>query len=267
MSGIGAGIALLSYVLEVFGEHGLPPLEMAGLLVVSLILLAIYGYRSTQIAHPLLRLTLFRLRTFQAAVLGGFITRLGIGGIPFLFPLLFQVGLGLSSTTSGLLLMPPAFAAMFFKSVSSAVLARFGYRNILISNTVIMGLLVMIFSSIGPSTPVWVIVLEMFCYGFFSSMQYTSMNSLVYADVAPEETSKASTIASTMQQMSISFGVAVASLSTALFVPDRAHCTPVEMVAGIHKAFFVLGLLTALSSMIFLKVKSSDGEAMSRHKG
>ena len=86
----------------------------------------------------------------------------------------------------------------------------------LISNTVILGLLIWLFATIGVGTPVWLIVIQAFCYGFFSSLQYTSMNTLVYADVTEQQTSSASSIASTMQQMSISFGVATASLLTAL---------------------------------------------------
>ncbi len=98
----GSGIALLSYVLEVFGEHSLGGLEILGLLALSLLLLAGYGLHAAAAPFPLLRLALFRLRTFRAAVAGGFVTRIGIGGIPFLFPLLYQVGLGFTPIQSGL---------------------------------------------------------------------------------------------------------------------------------------------------------------------
>ena len=96
----GSGIALLSYVLEVFGEHRLSTGEILGLLAVSILLLAGYGFHATRSAYPMLRLTLFRIRTFRAAVAGSFVTRLGIGGIPFLFPLLYQVGLGFTPVQS-----------------------------------------------------------------------------------------------------------------------------------------------------------------------
>ena len=102
------------------------------------------------------------------------------------------------------------------------ILDRVGYRGVLISNTVILGLLLLLFATIGLRTPVWVIVLQAFCYGAFTSLQYTSMNTLVYADISEEQTSNASSIASTVQQMSISFGVAAAGLTTAFFVPQRS---------------------------------------------
>jgi EmrB/QacA subfamily drug resistance transporter len=262
----GSGIALLSYVLEVFGENTLSLGEILGLLAISILLLAGYGLHAAKTQFPLLELDLFRIRTFRAAVSGSFFTRLGIGGIPFILPLLYQVGLGFTPIYSGLMMMPQAIAAMSLKMTMPRILARFGYRGVLISNTLILGGLIGLFATIGLGTPVWLIVPTMFCYGFFSSLQYTSMNTLVYADVNEEQASSASTIASTMQQMSISFGVATASLVTAIFIPDRLHSTPLEMIHGIHYGFFVLGGLTVLSTIIFRELRSLDGNATSQHK-
>jgi EmrB/QacA subfamily drug resistance transporter len=262
----GSGVGLLSYVLEVFGEHTLSGREMLGLLAVAAGLLTAYGLRATRTALPLLRLTLFRIRTFRAAVSGSFFTRLGIGGIPFLFPLLYQVGMGFTPVQSGFLLMPQAIAAMLLKPAMPGILARVGYRWVLISNTVILGLLITLFATIGTRTPVWLIVIQTFFFGFFTSLQYTSMNTLVYADVTEEQTSSASSIASTMQQMAISFGVASASLATAFFIPDRFHSSAPEMIHGIHQAFLVLGALTVISTLIFSDLKSGDGESVSLHK-
>ena len=262
----GSGIALLSYVLEIFGEHTLSGPEMLGLLAISVLLLAGYGLHTSCMAHPLLRLALFRIRTFRAAVSGSFVTRLGIGGIPFLFPLLYQVGFGFSAIQSGLLMMPQALAAMSLKLTMPAILTRFGYRQVLISNTVLLGLIILLFATIGADTPVWLIVVQLFCFGFFTSLQYTSMNTLVYADVTETQNSSASTLASTAQQMSISFGVASASLVTAIFIPDRFHTDAAQMIHGIHRAFLVLGGLTVLSAIVFVGLKRDDGSAVSRHK-
>jgi MFS family permease len=262
----GSGVGLLSYVLEVFGEHTLSGAEMLGMLAVAAVLLATYGFRAGRTRFPLLRLSLFQIRTFRASVSGSFFTRLGIGGIPFLFPLLYQVGLGFTPIQSGMLLMPQAVAAMAMKVTMPPILARVGYRGVLVSNTVILGVLIIFFATIGAGTPVWLIVLQTFCYGFFTSLQYTSMNTLVYADVTEDQTSSASTIASTMQQMAISFGVASASLVTAFFIPERFHSNAPEMIHGIHKAFLVLGALTILSTLIFSDLKSGDGDNVSQHQ-
>src|SRR5665213_1605059 len=175
----GSGIALLSYVLEVFGEHRLSGGAILGLLALSAVLLIGYGLRASRTEFPLLRLALFRIRTFRASVDGSFFTRLGIGGILFLFPLLYQVGLGFTPIESGLLMMPQAVAALGLKLTVKGILDRFGYRAILISNTVILGLLIALSATIGVRTPAWLIVAQAFAFGFFASLQYTSMNTLV----------------------------------------------------------------------------------------
>jgi EmrB/QacA subfamily drug resistance transporter len=261
-----SGIALLSYVLEVFGEHRLSGAAIGTLSALSAALLVGYALHTAQARHPLLHLALFRLRTFRAAVGGSFFTRISIGGIPFLFPLLYQVGLGYTPIQSGLLMMPQAVAAMSLKMTMPPILARFGYRSVLVSNTMMLGGLIVLFATIGALTPVWLIVAQLFVYGFLQSLQFTSMNTLVYADVQAEEAGSASTIASTAQQLSMSFGVAVASLVAAVFVPDRFHTAPPQMIHGIHEAFVVLGVATMLSTVVFRGLKRTDGSAVSRHR-
>ena len=262
----GSGIALLSYVLEVFGEHTLGMVEVLGLLAISVALLAGYGLHARGVNFPLLELSLFRVRTFRTAVSGNFFTRLGIGGVPFLLPLLYQVGLGLSPVESGLLIMPQAVASMSMKLVMSRVLTRLGYRGVLISNTVMIGILLLWFATIGLSTSIPTIVVLAFLYGGFTSLQYTSMNTLVYADISDEQASRASSIASTSQQMSISFGVAIAGLATAFFLPAHAYADRTEFIHGIHKAFLALGGFTILSAIVFGRLRAGDGENVSLHK-
>src|ERR1700693_3682395 len=261
-----SGIAILSYVLEVFGEHRLSAASILALVILSALLLTAYGLHAARTAHPLLQLRLFRLRTFRTALRGSFFTRIGIGGIPFLLPLLYQVGLGFSPVQSGLLMMPQAIAAMSTKFLMPRILDRVGYRVVLLSNTVALGLLILLFATISAGTPAWWVVILLFCFGFFTSLQYTSMNTLVFADVSEQQTSSASTIASTAQQMSISFGVAAASLVTALFVPDRFHAAPRALMLGIHEGFLVLGTFTIISALVFSCLKGDDGSAVSQHK-
>ena len=262
----GSGIALLSYVLEVFGETTLSSREILGLLAISAALLAAYGLHTKRTPHPLLRLKLLGIRTFRVAVSGNLFTRLGIGGIPFLLPLLYQVGLGFSPIQSGLLIMPQAFAAMSLKLTMPMILRKFGYRSVLIINTLMLGVMIMLFATIDLETPVWLIVVMAFAYGFLTSLQYTSMNTLAYADVGEHEASGASTIASTVQQLAVSFGIATASLAAALFIPDHLHATELQMIHGIHVALLGLAVLTIVSTAVFVRLRPRDGAAVSRHK-
>src|SRR6185295_13104920 len=118
----GVGVALLSYVLEVFGEHTLGTFEMVGLLALALALILAYWHHASRTARPVLRMDVFRTRTFRVAVTGSFVTRLGAGGLPFLLPLLYQVGLGYTALQSGLLIMPQFVAAISLKFTMPAVL-------------------------------------------------------------------------------------------------------------------------------------------------
>jgi EmrB/QacA subfamily drug resistance transporter len=261
----GSGVALLSYVLEVFGEHTLSVREIVGLLSLSVALLLAYWRHASTFAHPLLRLALLRIRTLRVSVSGSFITRLGVGGMPFLLPLLYQVGLGYSPLQSGLMLMPQSLTAIAFRAFMPKILRKLGHRRVLVSNTIGLGGIMLLFATIEASTPVWVIVLQAMAFGFLSSLQFTSMNTLVYADVSDADTSMASTIASTVQQMSMSFGVATASLAAAFFIPDRFHSDARQMIHGIHEAFLVLGSLTILSCLVFQELHKDDGDNVSRH--
>jgi len=259
----GSGIALLSYVLEIFGEHGLPPGPILALFIVSVALLAGYYWHGRRVPNPVMRLALFDIRTFNVAVLGGIITRLGIGGMPFLLPLLYQVGLGFPAWKAGLLTMPQAVAAITMKMMSKSILARFGHRQVLVGNTLLFGATILVFSLIGPGTPIWCILLLSFTQGFFSALQFTSMNTLVYADITDRDASMANSIASTAQMMALSFGVAFASLIAAWFIGRTPQTDAVKFIAGLHHSYLALGTVTILSSLIFWRLEPNDGNNVS----
>lgn len=259
-----SGTAILSWLLEIFGEHTLAPWISATLLAVSLGLLAGYGVHAGKADFPLLRLALFRIRTFRISVLGGFVTRLGIGGLPFLLPLLYQVGMGLPAWKSGLLMMPAALAAMGMKLVSQRLLKRFGYRQILIVNTVCIGVTISLFATVGPGTAPAFIVMIGLMQGFFNSMQFSSMNSLAYADVNDVDSSMASTMSSSFQQLSMSFGLAVGSLVAGWYLGKVPQTDQARVVDALHHAFLTLAVITALSSITFWRLRREDGESISR---
>src|SRR5216684_2069858 len=206
---------------------------------------------------------LLEIRTFRVSVIGGFITRLGVGGLPFLLPLLFQLGLGFSAWQSGLLMMPPALGAIGMKWISIDLLRRLGYRQTLIVNTVIMGLNIALFSLVFQSTPIALIVILGMTQGLFNSLQFSSMNSLAYADVEPGNSSMASSLASSLQQVSIGFGLACGSLIAAWYLGDSSQSDRWVAVVSLHHAFLTLGALTILSSLVFWTLHANDGAIMS----
>jgi EmrB/QacA subfamily drug resistance transporter len=259
----GAGAALLSYVLEVFGEHRLSGISIALLLGASAAFLGAYGWHARRRDSPLLDLSLFGVRTLRVGVVGGFVTRLGIGGMAFLLPVLYQVGLGYPAWQAGLLLMPQAAAAISMRILNKPLLARFGHKHVLLANTALLGGTILTFSRVGPSTPVLAIVGLSFLQGFLSSIQFTSANTLVYADIEDRVASKAGSLASTAQQLSLSFGVATASLVAAWFL---GHAGQAGTVDALHHAFLTMGLFTLLSSLVFATLKREDGGRVSNYQ-
>ena len=260
----GCGTALLSWLLEIFGEHRLDVTSTSVLFALALALLAAYGWHARRAQFPLLRLVLFRVRTFRVAVLGGFITRLGIGGLPFLLPLLYQIGMGRPAWQSGLLMMPATAAAMGMKLCAAPILKRFGYKRVLTANTVMIGITISLFSRVTGATPVVLIIALGLAQGFFNSLQFSSMNSMAYADIKTEDSSMASTIASSLQQLSMSFGLAVGSLITAWYLGDLPQTDRIAVTSALHHAFLTLGAVTILSSLTFWTLRKHDGDSVSR---
>jgi EmrB/QacA subfamily drug resistance transporter len=260
------GTAILSWLLEIFGEHSLDPTTVVLMFVLSISLIAAYVWHASDFAFPLLRLALFKVRTFRIAVVGGFITRLGVGGLPFLLPLLYQLGLGLPAWKSGLLMMPAAAAAMCMKLVAPKILARFGYRQVLVVNTIFIGLTIGLFSLVSAGTPLIAIVGIGLMQGFCNSMQFSSMNTLAYADIEQKDSSMASTLSSSFQQLSMSFGLACGSIVTAWFLGRVPQTNQVMVTNAIHHAFLTLSVVTMISALLFMRLRSGDGESISKGK-
>jgi EmrB/QacA subfamily drug resistance transporter len=261
-----SGTAILSWLLEIFGEHSLDPTTVVLMFVLSISLIGAYVWHASGAEFPLLRLTLLKVRTFRIAVGGGFITRLGVGGLPFLLPLLYQLGLGMPAWQSGLLMMPAAAAAMCMKLVAPKILARFGYRQVLVVNTIFIGLTIGLFSLVDSSTPLIAIVGIGLMQGFCNSMQFSSMNTLAYADIEPRDSSQASTLSSSFQQLSMSFGLATGSIVTAWFLGRVSQTNQVLVTTAIHHAFLTLALVTVVSAVLFARLRREDGESISKGK-
>ena len=247
----GSGIALLSYVLEVFGEHSMSGREIAGLLALALLLLATYGRHAMQTAFPLLRLTLFRLGTLRAAVLGGFVTRIGIGGIPFLFPLLYQVGLGFTPIQSGLLMMPQAAASIGLKLTVTGILTRFGYRAIFISNTVILGPAHLAVchhrrghAGLAHRGPI--LLLRVLCFPAVFEHEHSGLcrRDRGRGQQCQHHRQHPATNGDQFRR-----GLILAGRGA--FHSRSVYSSPPEMIHGIHRAFLVLGGMTILSTIVF----------------
>ncbi|MGH8042301.1 MAG: MFS transporter, partial [Rudaea sp.] len=217
--------------------------------------LAIYWRRARSVTAPIVDLRLLRIRSFRIAFNGGFATRLGVGGIYFLLTLLFQIGFGYSAVMAGMLQVPQALAMLLMRFFVGSIIKFQGYRRVLLYNTALAGVLVMLFAALSATTPLWLICVQVFVYGFVMSLQYTAMNTLGFVDLTHAQASMGSSMTSTVQNLSISFGIAFASLLMALFLGDAHDGT--HYIAAFRVTMLILGGVTVLSSLMFLRLPRS----------
>lgn len=257
----GGGLAALTFALSDLSESTASESLALSILGVAVSMLVIYFLRAKKQDNPIIDLTLFNIRTFRISIFGNLCARLGFGGVPFLLPLLLQVGLGYSAQLAGLLIAPIAIGIMVVKAIALPIMRWFGFRCLLIINTFLVGFALWLFQLVNQNTPHAVIACLTFGFGFLISLQYSGMNSLAYADIAPQQHSAATSIISTMQQISQSFGVALSALLLSVFSSLKSNdfaLTPTVF----HHAFLALGFLTFLSTLIFIKLKQGDGLSM-----
>jgi len=257
----GGSLAMLCYALSEMSQSN-THLESAFMrLGIAVMMLVAYIFHAKRKKHPAIKIELLKLRTFRISVFGNLCSRLGFAGIPFLFPLLQQVGFGFSAELSGLLLMPSALGIIFSKLFAIKILRKIGYKKFLLANTFFVGFVLLSFQLITAQTPIYVIALFTFIFGVATSAQYTGMNSLALAEIKDEELSASTSITSTMQILAQSLGVAVGAILLRVFSSNLNHSLKLTP-AIFHDAFFALGIITFLSSFIFMQLKAGDGKQM-----
>lgn len=236
----GSGLALLTYSLAAFSESNLSQLHTLALFLFALSLLLIYYWHSQKQLHPIVKVTLLNKRTFRISVFGNLLARFSFGGIPFLLPLLFQIGLKFTPQLSGILLAPISLGILLIKPLSMTILRTLGYKKTLLINTVFICLMLWSFTLINPTSSLYVIAFLTFAYGFVIALQYTGMNSLAYANINTEELSAATSIMSTIQQLAQSFGVAFAAALVNVLSPQHVIHSEAIM-SPLHETFVIMG--------------------------
>lgn len=219
-------------------------------------IVAAFGYwqHGKRAEHPVADLTLFRVRSFWIAVGGSLFTRLGTSGLSFVLVLFLQVGCGWSPTAAGLMLVPQALAMMLMKLLIDRLLKRHGYRRVLWVNTALIGVLLAMFGLMSSDTPGWLVAILMFAYGFVMSLQYTSMNTLAFVDLPPDRAAQASSLTSAVQYLSMSFGIALASLLMTAFLNGHHH-DPAAYVGAFRWSVLCMALLPLVAVYVFTRLR------------
>ena len=226
------------------------------------LLFVLYYKHFKRTDKPIINLKLFKIRTLRIGLIGSLITRFGISGLPFLLPLMMQVGFGFSASKAGMMLLPSALTTIAVKPWIVKIVKHFGYRKVLISNTLFLAIIIFVFSFMEKDTPLMYYILLMIAYGAFTSIQMTAMNTISLADLNDDQASGGNSLLAIMQQLSISFGISIAALVLA-FYKDQMDFYHGDLVTAFHLTLITLAVLTAISSLTFTKLKSNDGQKLS----
>lgn len=250
----GVGLVLISIGIELFGEQIVSPWQATGVLITGVLLLLLYIVHARRHPAPLISLPMFKTRTFSIGIIGNIASRLGTGCIPFLMPLMLQVGFGYPAIIAGCMMGPTAIGSLLAKSTVTQVLRRFGYRHTLVGISVIIGILIASFSLQSPGGSVTLLLLALFVLGMAMSTQFTAMNTITLADLNDENASGGNSVLAVTQQLSISFGVAV-SAAVLRFYQEFGGTT----VQHFHATFFTMGVITVLAAFTFMLLRNGDG--------
>ena len=255
----------LMYGLELVGQQPTPWFTIVLLLTVSLLTGSLMVWHSGRHATPLISLASLKIQTFAITIRGGSLFRITISVIPFLLPLLFQIGFGLSAFKSGLLVLAVFAGNLGMKTVTTPVIRRFGFRRVLIGNGLLTAFSLFACAFLSPALPTPVIVAILFFGGLCRSMQFTSLNTLGFADIPPAQMSAATTFAIMVQQMTMGMGVAVGAIALRIAALLRHGSASNPTTPDFHLAFVLVGLIALVSVLDFLKLDAAAGAVVSGH--
>ncbi|HTY95160.1 MAG TPA: multidrug transporter subunit MdtD [Steroidobacteraceae bacterium] len=252
---LASGMITVSVALDGLSELALHHATVLLLLVFGLASLVGYWLHATQQAHPLFPPALFRIPTFSIGLIGNLFARLGNGSMPYLIPLFLQVELGFAPFHAGLMLLPTSLSAMLTKRAVTSLIRRFGYRTVLVANTLLVGLTMASFALLGRSPPLWVLLLQLALLGIVNSLQFTVMNTLTLKDLEGPEASSGNSMLSMVQMLAMSLAVAAAAGLLAAFTDSFGRDRELSVFQA---TFACVGLMTIASAWIFWQLPDDD---------
>jgi len=255
------GIAGVAFGLSVLGLNFLPWWVVVALIGGGALLILAYLAHARRMEHPALDLALFRLPTFFTSVVGGFTFRIGVGALPFLLPLMLQIGFGMTPFQSGLITFASAVGAMTMKMAAARILRRYGFRTVLLANAIVSSAFLAVCATFTQATPAALMFALLLIGGFFRSLQFTSINTLAYAEIEPARVSRATALVSVAQQLAISAGVAFGALAVEFTVHLRGD--GVLGARDFPPAFLAVAAISALSVLFFVRLSPHAGAELS----
>jgi EmrB/QacA subfamily drug resistance transporter len=259
------GLGGLMYGLELIGRPDPDRVEAALYFAGGAILLGFATLHFLRTDHPLIELTALKERSFAITIAGGSLFRIAIGAVPFLLPVMLQVGFGLSAFHAGLLTLAVFAGNLSMKPATTPILRRFGFKPVLIVNGIINAVFIAACALFSPETPVWFMVPVLFVGGLCRSMHFTALNTIAFADIPQDQMTGANTLFSTAFQLTMAMGIAVGAIGIRI---GSAIAEPMG-IAGVaavefRLAFIMLGVIALAAVLDCLQLDPRAGENVSR---
>jgi MFS family permease len=260
-----AGTSIM-YAMEAIGRADTSWRSALVFLAIGLAACAVAWFHLRRSAHPMIDLSAFRIKTFMVAICGGSLFRISIGAVPFLLPLMFQVGFGMNPFQSGLLTLAVFAGNLSTKLVTTQILQRFGFRTVLVFNGAFAAVTLASMSLLRPSTASGWILVALFISGVARSLQFTAINTLGFADVPKPQMSGASTLSSTMSQMTMGMGVAAGAIALRIAAWWHGHDAQTLVPADFSIAFLLVASLSVIAIVDVFSLAPDAGEHVSGHR-
>jgi EmrB/QacA subfamily drug resistance transporter len=260
----GFGLAGVVYGFENLGRGKLPMAAVAAMLLGGMACLAAYSFHAKRTAHPILDLSILKVRTFSASLIGGAFMRMGMGALPFCLAMLLQMGFGMDALGAGLLTFTSAAGALLMKTTARPIISRFGFKRVLIGNQIITGVILMGYALFQRTTPHILIIATLLLGGFFRSLQFTALNTLAFADIEQPRMSRASSLSSMGQQLSQSIGIGLAAMLLSSL--RTLHGSTTLQAADVSPVFAIIGALSLLGLFYFVPLPRDAGAEVSGHR-
>ncbi len=260
----GTALSGITFGSEMLGRAVAPAWAIVSCLGIGA--LAGWGYMRHAKARPdpILDLSLLRIPTFAVSVLAGTLFRIGVGAIPFLLPMMFQLGFGDSAAQSGMVTFASAIGAIAMKPAAQGALRAFGFRATLLWNAVLSAGGVAMCAAFRAWWPIAAIYGALIAAGFLRSLQFTAYNTIAYADIPRARMSAATSLYATIQQLSLTFGVTIGAASLAISSGVSGHGR--LQVGDFSVAFMVVAALMLLAAPASLLMPEDAGAEMSGHR-
>ncbi|MGJ3355254.1 multidrug transporter subunit MdtD [Providencia sp. Je.9.19] len=258
----GFGLVMLSISLDLFSDKSLSNYIPISIVLGGFLFLLLYIIHAKRTKHAIIPLNLFKTRTFSIGISGNLATRLGTGSIPFLIPLMLQVGFGYEAVVAGMMMAPLAIGSIVAKSGVTKILTNFGYRKTLFLITLIIGIMITQFALQSPNMSIYLLVIPLFILGMAMSIQFTAMNTICLADLTDNNASSGNSMLAVTQQLSISFAIAVSAAILSYYDAQPSGNT----IDNFHYTFITIGVITLVSAFVFLLLSKTDGDNLIKSK-